>query len=129
MSKSILDSTKKVLGIVPEYDVFDSDIMMHINSVFSTLNQLGVGPLEGFAIENNGPTWESFLGGDLRLNSVKSYMYIKVRLLFDPPSTSYLINAFEEQAKELEWRISTYREGENWVDSSLVTAVDGGDSA
>lgn len=111
MSESILESTKKVLGIDPDYDVFDMDVMMHINSAFSTLNQLGLGPEEGYMVQESGDEWGDFLNDDMRLNSVKTYVYLKVRILFDPPTTSFVLTAMQEQIKELEWRISTYREG------------------
>lgn len=107
---SILDSTKKVLGLDSEYTAFDQDVMMHINSVFSTLCQLGIGPDDGFMIEDETPTWADYLGGDKNLNSVKSYVYLKVRLLFDPPNTSFAIAAMEKQIEELEWRINVHRE-------------------
>lgn len=110
MSESILDSTKKVLGLPPEYDVFDSDIIMHINSVFSTLNQLGIGPEHGYAIENSTPVWDDFLSGRVAYNPVKSYVALRVRLLFDPPTTSYHIASIVEQIKELEWRLNVQRE-------------------
>lgn len=116
MSVSILDSVKKVCNIEPSYTAFDADIVMHINSVFSTLNQLGVGPVNGFMIEDATPTWEDFLGTDPRLNHIKSYVYLRVRLLFDPPATSFTIAALVEQYKELEWRISVQREATQWVD-------------
>ena len=125
MSTSILDSTKKVLGIDADYTAFDVDILMHINSVFSTLNQLGLGPAEGFAIEDATTTWDAFLGTDLRLNSVKTYIYLRVRLLFDPPSTSYLITSMKEQLQELEWRLNVNREESTWV-PPVVPVVDSG---
>jgi len=106
MSTSILVSTKKALGITEEYEVFDSDILMHINTAFSTLTQLGLGPAEGFSIEDADTTWAAVLGDDVRLNNVKSYVYLKVRLLFDPPATSYLLQAMQDQIRELEWRIN-----------------------
>lgn len=115
MTDSILTSVKKVLGIDDEYTAFDVDILMHINSTFSTLNQLGLGPEGGFMIEDKLATWDAFLGDDLRLNSVKTYVYLKARLVFDPPSTSYLINSLEAQARELEWRLNVVREGDSWV--------------
>lgn len=114
MSESILNSTKKVLGISEDHDAFDVAILMHINSVFSTLSQLGIGPVEGFFIEDDSTDWEEFFGPDLNLNSVRTYVYLRVRLLFDPPATSFHINAIEEQIKELEWRLNTYREGVSW---------------
>lgn len=119
---SILNDTKKVLGLEPEYKAFDIDVLMHINSVFSTLDQLGVGPVGGFAISDDTTEWTAFIGNDPRLNSVKTYMFLKVRLLFDPPSTSYLITAAKEQAQELEWRLNVFRESM----SAATTAVDGG---
>lgn len=116
MQSSILTSTKKVLGIEESYTAFDEDILMHINSVFSTLNQLGIGPVAGFTIEDANATWDSFLVSDPRLNSVKTYVYLRVRLLFDPPGTSYLIESLNRQAKELEWRMNVTREGEEYQD-------------
>jgi hypothetical protein len=116
MPDSILNSVKKVLGIDAEYDAFDVDILMHINSVFFTLNQLGIGPADGFMIEDDSVVWGAYLADDPNLNAVKSYMYLRVRLLFDPPSTSYLIEAFDKQRLELEWRLNLYREGTEWVD-------------
>jgi len=120
MSDSILTSTKKVLGIEELYTAFDVDILMHINSVFSTLHQLGIGPVDGFFIEDATPTWTTFLGTDPRLNSVKTYVYLKVRILFDPPGTSYLIDSLRNQAEELEWRLNVVRETDDWVDPSVV---------
>jgi hypothetical protein len=108
---SILETTKKALGIAPDYDVFDSDIIMHINSVFFTLHQLGYGPDAGFQIEDEYATWDTFLGADPLLNSIKSYMYLRVRILFDPPATSYHISAMKEQIQELEWRLSVHHDG------------------
>jgi hypothetical protein len=120
---SILTSTKKVLGIDESYTAFDVDILMHINSVFVTLNQLGVGPAVGFAIEDETTTWDAFLGTDLRLNNVKSYIYLRVRMLFDPPATSYLIEAMKTQILELEYRMNYYREETAWVDPDPVITV------
>lgn len=114
MSDSILLNVKKILGIAPEYKVFDEDIITHINSVFSTLHQLGLGPVTGFAIFGEEETWDLFLDNDPRYYAVKSYMYLRVRLLFDPPTTSYLINSMDEQRKELEWRLNVVREGDHY---------------
>lgn len=113
---SILTSVKKILGVDEDYTAFDEDIIVHINTTFSKLNQLGIGPNVGFAIEDDTATWDELLGTDLRLNSVKSYTYLCVRLMFDPPNTSYLIDSMDKQVKELEWRINTYREEESWTD-------------
>lgn len=106
MTQSILQSTKKILGIAPEYQAFDLDVMTHINTAFSTLEQIGVGPVGGFMINDDFAEWGHFLGDDPRLNSVKTYVYLRVRLLFDPPTNSFTIGAMQEQVKELEWRLS-----------------------
>lgn len=126
---SILTSTKKVLGIEENYTAFDVDILMHINSVFSTLHQLGIGPIEGFAVDDATAMWSHFLGTDPRFNSVKTYTFLKVRILFDPPGTSYLIESLRKQAEELEWRLNVTREGDDWaqpVDTTVT--LDGGDA-
>jgi len=103
--ENILDSIKKLLGI-DEMDLnFDQELIMHINSVFMVLNQLGVGPVEGFKISSNEETWTDFVGARLDLESVKSYIYLKVRLLFDPPQNSFLVAAIEKQIEENEWRL------------------------
>lgn len=115
MEASILISTKKILGIAEDYTVFDQDIITHINTAFSTLTQLGVGPTVGFMIEDETAEWADFLGEDFQYNSVKSYVYLRVRQLFDPPQTSYLIAAFDKQIEELEWRLNTRREGTDWI--------------
>ena len=114
MTDSILTSTKKLLGIDEAYKVFDPDIITHINSIFSILNQLGIGPDDGFMVEDDTRLWDEYLVGDFNLNDVKSYMYIRVRLLFDPPTTSYLITALEKQFQELEWRMNVHREMEKY---------------
>jgi hypothetical protein len=110
MENSILISTKKVLGIADDYTAFDIDIIMHINSVFSMLTQMGVGPAEGFFIEDDTAEWGDYIANDNVYNMIRSYMFLKVRMLFDPPSTSFLVTAMEKQIGEYEWRISTHRE-------------------
>jgi hypothetical protein len=124
MSDSILTSTKKVLGLDESYTAFDQDVILHINSVFNTLTQLGIGPLAGFAIEDNAAVWADFIGTDLRLNLVKTYVYLRVRMLFDPPTTGYLVTAMQEQIKELEWRLNVYREETGWVDPDPIPTFD-----
>lgn len=116
---SILNDTKKILGIGVDYTAFDEDILMHINSAFSTLNQLGVGPRDGFQISDETATWDTFVV-DSRLNPVKTYIYLRVRLLFDPPGTSYHIEAMTRQIKELEWRLNVIREEVIYDDPSTV---------
>jgi len=108
---SILDSVKKVLQVPFDYDVFDLDIMMHINSVFNTLHQLGIGPVEGYQITDAEDTWDAFLGTDPLLNSVKTYVTLRVRMIFDPPPNSFTQTAIKEAIQELEWRMSVHREG------------------
>ena len=133
MSDSILNSTKKVLGIDADYTAFDLDVMMHINTVFTTLVQLGIGPVNGYMIEDAAATWDDFLGEDLNLNSVKSYVYLRVRILFDPPATSFTIEAMQKQIQELEWRLNVHRENLSWAQPATMYApaglvVDGGDA-
>lgn len=106
VTESILDSTKAALGIVPDYDAFDNQLIMYINTTFSTLHQLGVGPDEGFFIEDNTATWTDFLEGKRLLNMVITYVHMNVRLMFDPPANSFATTAMKEQMKELEWRIN-----------------------
>jgi hypothetical protein len=122
-TESILDSTKKKLGLGADYDVFDLDIVTHINTAFMTLQQIGIGPAEGFMIEDADPTWDAFLGSDPLLNSVKSYVYLRVRLLFDLPATSFHIASIEKQIQELEWRLSVHRD-ENLTDPVIVVSGD-----
>lgn len=103
--ESILDSIKKLLGISSEYTQFDDDIIMHINSTFLTLNQLGVGPSGGFFIFDNSDVWSDFIGTDVNYNAVKTYVYLKVKLLFDPPLSSAVIESINRMISELEWRL------------------------
>lgn len=110
MDQSILTSTKKILGIDQGYTVFDLDIVTHINAAFSILTQLGVGPEEGFMIEDESTLWEEYPVPLEQLNLVKTYVFLKVRILFDPPGTSYLIKAATDQIQEYEWRLNVFRE-------------------
>lgn len=104
---SILTSIKKLLGITEEYTQFDADIIMHINTVFLVLSQIGVGPEEGFAIEDESAEWTSFLPSNHKLfEAVKSYIYLKVRLLFDPPSSTAVIESINRNISEIEWRLN-----------------------
>lgn len=109
-SDSILTSIKKLLGIDESYDVFDPDIIMHINSVFMTLSQLGVGPDEGFFIEDKNAIWSSYDSNVKLLNAIKTYIYLKVRLAFDPPTSSAAIDSINRQINESEWRINVEAE-------------------
>jgi hypothetical protein len=116
MEQSILKSVKKILGITPSDTSFDDDILTHLNSAFSTLHQLGIGPVDGFQVEDDEALWVDFLGADPRLNQVRTYVCLKTRIAFDPPTTSYLIGALKDQITELEWRLNDHREQTEWVD-------------
>lgn len=115
MTESILDEIKKVCGLPPEYTAFDQDLILHLNSEFAVLNQIGVGPAPGFMITDNTATWDQFLEGEMRLNMVKTYLSLKMRLIFDPPATGPLNAAFEKQAEMFLWRIREFREGQAWT--------------
>lgn len=104
--ESILTSVKKLLGITEEYEHFDADIIMHINSVFMILTQIGVGPSEGFFIVDKTTTWDEFIPSGKSLESVKSYMYMKVKLLFDPPQSSAVMESMKNMICEFEWRLN-----------------------
>jgi hypothetical protein len=102
--ESILTSVKKLLGMTEEYTVFDTDLIMHINSVFMILNQMGVGPKDAFCITDATATWSDFTGERTDLAAVKSYVALKVRL-FDPPQSSVMMDAIKNLISELEWRL------------------------
>ena len=107
MNDSILNDVKKLLGIMESYEHFDVDIIIHINTAFSTLTQLGVGPSDGFSITNKTETWADFIGDDyLKFQSVKTYIYLKVKMIFDPPSNSSATEAIKSTISELEWRLN-----------------------
>ena len=110
MNDSILTSIKKLLGITEEYEHFDQDIIIHINSVFMILNQLGVGPSNGFSITDKTAVWSDFLSDETGIESVKSYIYLKVRLLFDPPTTSAVMESMNRMISELEFRLNVSAE-------------------
>ena len=103
---SILTSIKKLLGITEEYENFDQDIIMHINSAFMILNQLGVGPKSGFSINDKSSTWDEFIPESSNLEAVKTYVHLKVKLMFDPPLSPTVIEAIKSQINELEWRLN-----------------------
>lgn len=116
MTTSILDDVKKISNIVLTDTAFDQDIILFVNGIFSTLNQLGVGPVNGFMITDSTTTWDAYIGTDLNLNDVKTYISLRVRLIFDPPATSFHTSSMQELVKELEWRLNVKREGESWTD-------------
>ena len=111
--ESILTSIKKLLGIGEEYDHFDPDLIIHINSVFMILTQLGVGPSEGFSIQDATAKWTDFLPDASKLEAVKTYVFLKVKLVFDPPLSSAVIDAMKQAINELEWRLNVEAENAN----------------
>lgn len=123
MIASILTSVKKSLGLEDDYEAFDPDILMFTNSILATLNQIGVGPVDGFQIEDKAATWDEFLGSDPRLNNIKAYVYLKVQLLFDPPATSFAIECKKDMARELEVRIYTASEVKKWQETLDLAAA------
>lgn len=104
--ESILTSIKKLLGITAEDTSFDVDVIIHINSAFMTLNQLGVGPEQIVSISSDLDTWQSALGEIKDIEAVKTYIYLKVRTVFDPPTSSSVLDAMNRQISELEWRLN-----------------------
>jgi len=102
---SILNSIKKLLGIESSYNNFDTDIIMHINSIFVILNQIGFGPEDGFTISDSEAKWSEYCEKEM-IETVKTYIYLRVRLLFDPPSNGAVMEAIKQTIQELEWRIN-----------------------
>ena len=117
LEENILSSIKKLLGLNDGVTVFDTDIVIHINTVFANLTQMGVGPQNdegkniGFKISTGNEVWGDFTSNDILIENVKTYVYIKVKMVFDPPTSSALIDAYNAQAKELEWRLYTQEGG------------------
>lgn len=118
---SILLSIKKSLGLEPSMNHFDADIMMCINSAFNILTQLGVGPVEGYEITSEEDLWVDFIGHDKRLNMVKTYIFLKTKLTFDPPTVGALMSSYKEQVQEYEYRLNyqvdpkdTFNRDEDW---------------
>ena len=112
MHESILQTIKKMLGLDETYIPFDQDIIVLINSVFMTLHQLGIGPEEGFSIKDYRETWKDFITNEnrIQLHSVQEYVYMKVRMVFDPPGNSFVMEALKQQCQELEWRMNVQAE-------------------
>lgn len=104
--ESILTSIKKLLGIEEEYTHFDTDVIMHINSVFADLTQIGVGPSEGFSISDASETWYDYISDSKTIANVKQYIYLKVKLVFDPPTNSSVLTSYEKTIDRLEWRLN-----------------------
>ena len=108
--ESLLTSIKLLLGITEDYEAFDQQIIAHINSVFMILTQLGVGPPEGFMITSKVDTWNEFINDEKKMQLVKSYMYLKVKMLFDPPSSSAVMDSTNRMINEFEWRLNSQAE-------------------
>lgn len=111
---SILEDVKKLLGIAADYSPFDPEITMHINSALSKLDQLGVGPAGGMSISDAQATWGDLIGDDHRLNMVKTFIGLSVKLAFDPPQVGFVLTAMKEQIQEQEWRLSCVIENDRW---------------
>lgn len=108
--ESILTSIKKLLGIAEDYEHFDQDIIMHINTVLAILTQLGVGPETGFSIADKSTKWSEFISNKLYFEPIKTYVYLKVKLLFDPPQSSIVLEATNRMISELEFRLNAAAE-------------------
>lgn len=111
MEESILITIKKLLGIAEEDTHFDHDIVLNINAALFNLNQLGIGPQTGFRINNGSEKWKDLLEERIDLEAIKTYIYLKVRLLFDPPTSSFVLESMDRQITELEWRLNVQVEG------------------
>ena len=105
MDNGILTSTKTQISIMPEDEAFDDELIIHINAAFSVLTQLGVGPKQGFFITGYNETWDDYVVDIVQANMAKNYIWLKVRMLFDPPSNSTVFNKMKETAEEYEWRL------------------------
>ena len=110
MNESILTTIKKLLGVPEDYEHFDMDITIHINSAFMILNQLGVGPSDGFSISDKTAVWSDFVSDNKKFEAIKSYVYMKVRLLFDPPTNSSVMECMNRIINEMEWRLNSEAE-------------------
>ncbi len=108
---SILQTVKKMIGIQPDYEIFDADLIVDINAAFMTLQQLGVGPKEGFMISGADEEWTDFDPSGTLLNAVTQYVFLKTKLVFDPPATSFVLDSYNKLIQELEWRMNVHAEG------------------
>ena len=111
MEENIRNSIKKLLGIPEDYTAFDQDIMIHINSVFMILSELGVGPSNGYSLKDGTEKWGDFISDDENLEGIKTYVYMKVKTIFDPPLNSAVLASMKELISEFEWRINNEAEG------------------
>lgn len=138
MEQSILKSTKNMLGVGDDDTSFDLQILTHVNVAFSTLTDMGVGPQGGFVIEDDTTEWEEYFPNEddpdklkVMLSKIKTVVFLRTKLLFDPPTSSYVLDATKNQLTEMEWRLNVNREETDWVDPTVTDAdlivVDGGD--
>jgi hypothetical protein len=136
MEQSILKSTKTMVGVATDDPSFDDAIIGHINTAFSNLHDLGVGPVGGFVIEDETEEWETYFPNEtdpeilkVWLSKVKTVVHLRVRLLFDPPTVAFTLDALKEQLREAEWRLNVNREDVEWTDPvpAEVLVIDGGD--
>jgi len=119
--ESILETVKKLLGLAKEYTSFDADILVHINTVFSNLTQMGIGPIEGFTIDGYDETWAEFVtSSELKTQQVKSYMVAKVKSLFDPPSNGNVAEAMHRSISEMEYRLYVEEQNSTYVLTPVV---------
>lgn len=110
MTDSILVSIKKMLGLDDEYTPFDTDVLIHINNAFMTLCQMGIGPKDGFEVTDYHQTWSDFLTNDVMLGGVKTWVYLQVKMLFDPPANSFVMDAYKTQSDQILWRLNVQAE-------------------
>ena len=110
MEDSIVVTIKKMLGLEDDYTPFDTDVIVQINAALMSLTQLGVGPKEGFLVTDYSETWSDFITSEVKLGAVKTYIYLKVKMMFDPPTNSYVMDAMKQQAEEIGWRLNVQAE-------------------
>lgn len=122
MEPNILRTVRKICGLAADDSSFDLDLLIHINAALSILAQLGIGPAEGLEVEADTVTWEDLFGTDPLVGSIRTYICLRVRMYFDPPQTSFHINAINEQLRELEFRLNVRREEVSWTDPMPTTS-------
>lgn len=110
ITDSIVLSIKKMLGLDENYTPFDTDVIIHINSAFMTLCQMGIGPKEGFEVTDSSQKWTDFLTNRVMLGGVKTWVYLQVKMLFDPPANSFVMDAYKTQAEQILWRLNVQAE-------------------
>lgn len=108
VNDSILTSIKKLLNIAKEYEIFDTDIIIHINSAFARLNELGLGPEKGFRITGSTECWSDFMAGFENLDYIKTFIYLKVKIIFDPPINSAILETYKQEINKYEWLLTTH---------------------